>query len=55
MKYAIKTFNITQVTLLINVTHHLSTIVTVPSLILRHIITTSNEVANLISNPLSNA
>ena len=54
MKYAIKTGNITQVTLLTNVTHYLSNIVTVTNLIL-HNITTSNEVINLISNPLSNA
>ena len=55
MKYAIKTGNITQVTLLTNVTRYLSNIVTVMSLILRNIITTSNEVTNLVSNPLSNA
>ena len=54
-KYAIKTGNITQVTLLTNVTRYLSNIVTVTSLILRNIITTSNEVTNLVSNPLSNA
>ena len=54
MKYVIKTGNITQVTLLTNVTHYLSNIVTVTSLILRNI-TTSNEVTNLVSNPLSNA
>ena len=54
MKYAIKTGNITQVTLLTNVTRYLSNIVTVTSLILRNI-TTSNEVTNLVSNPLSNA
>ena len=51
MKYVIKTGNITQVTLLTNVTRYLSNIVT---LILRNI-TTSNEVTNLVSNPLSNA
>ena len=55
MKYAIKTGNITQVTLLTNVTCYLSNIVTVTNLILRNIITTSNEVTNLGSNPLSNA
>ena len=55
MKYAIKTGNITQVTLLTNVTRYLSNIVTVTNLILRNIITTSNKVTNLVSNPLSNA
>ena len=55
MKYAIKTGNITQVTLLTNVTRYQSNIVTVTNLILRNIITTSNEVTNLVSNPLSNA
>ena len=55
MKYAIKTGNIALVTLLTNVMLYLSNIVTVMSLILRNIITTSNEVTNLISNPLSNA
>ena len=54
-KYAIKTGNITQVTLLTNVTRYLSNIVTVTSLILRNIITTSNEITNLVSYPLSNA
>ena len=54
-KYAIKTGNITQVILLINVTRYLSNIVTVTSLILRNIITTSNEVTNLVTYPLSNA
>ena len=54
MKYAIKTGNITQVTLLTNVMHYLSNGVTVTRLILRNIIT-SNEVANLVSNSLSNA
>ena len=49
MKYAIKTGNITQVTSLTNVMHYLSNLVTVTSLILRNIITTSNEVANLVS------
>ena len=53
-KYAIKTGNITQVTLLTNVTHYLSNIVTVMSLILCNIITTSNEVTNIVSYPLSN-
>ena len=53
-KYALKTGNITQVTLLTNVTHYLSNIVTATSLILCNIITTSKEVTNLISNPLSN-
>ena len=51
MKYAIKTDNITQVTLLTNVTCYLSNIVTVTSLILRNIITTSNKVTNVVSNP----
>ena len=54
-KYAIKTGNITQVTLLTNVKRYLSNIVTVTSLILHNIITTSNEVTNLVSYPLSNA
>ena len=54
-KYAIKSGNITQVTLLTNVTHYLSSIVSVTSLILHNIITTSNKVTNLVSNPLSNA
>ena len=54
MKYAIKTGNITQVTLLTNVMRYLSNIVTVTNLILCNI-TTSNEVTNLVSNPLSNA
>ena len=54
MKYAIKTGNITQITLLTNVTHYLSNIVTVTNLILHDIITTSNEVTNLVSNPLTN-
>ena len=54
-KYAIKTGNITQVTLLTNVMRYLSNIVTVTSLILCNIITTSNEVTNLVSYPLSNA
>ena len=44
-----------QVTLLIKVTGYLSNIVTVTSLILRNIITTSNEVTDLVSYPLSNA
>ena len=55
MKYAIKTGNITQVTLLTNVMRYLSNIVTVTSLILCNIITTNNKVTNLVSNPLSNA
>ena len=55
MKYTIKTGNITQVTLLTNVMHYLSNEVTVLSLILHNIITTSIEVTNLVSNPLSNA
>ena len=55
MKYAIKTGNITQVTLLTNVTRYLSNTVTVMILILCNTITTSNEVTNLVSNPLSNA
>ena len=55
MKYAIKTGIITQVILFINVTRYLSNIVTVTSLILRNIITTSNEVTNLVGYPLSNA
>ena len=54
-KYAIKTGNITQVTLLTNVMHYLSNIVTVTNLILCNIITTSNKVTNLVSDPLSNA
>ena len=54
-KYAIKTGNITQVTLLTNVTCYLSNIVTVMNLILCNIITTSNKVTNLVSYPLSNA
>ena len=54
-KYAIKTGNITQDTLLTNVTCYLSKIVTVTSLILHYIITTSNVVTNLVSYPLSNA
>ena len=41
-----------QATLLTNVTRYLSNIVTVTSLILRNIITTSNEVTNLVSYPL---
>ena len=45
-KYAIKIGNITQVTLLTNVTRYLSNIVSVTSLILRNIITTSNEVTS---------
>ena len=49
-KYAIKTGNITQVTLLTNLTRYLSNIVTVKSLILCNIITTSNEVTNLVSH-----
>ena len=55
MKYAIKTGNITEVTLFTNVMHYLSNIVTVTSLILHNIITTSIEVTNLVSNPLCNA
>ena len=55
MKYAIKTGNITQVTLPTNVTCYLSNIVTVMNLILCNIITISNEVTNLVSDPLSNA
>ena len=43
VEYAIKTGNITQVTLLANVTCYLSNIVTVTNLILCNIITTSNE------------
>ena len=54
-KYAVKTGNITQVTLLTNVMRYLSNEVTVTSLILRNIITLSNKVTNLVSNPLSNA
>ena len=54
-KYAIKTGNITQVTLLTNVTRYLSNIITVTNLILCNIIITSNEVTNLVSNPLSSA
>ena len=49
-----------QATLLTNVTRYQSNIVTVTSLILHNIITnniitTSNEVTNLVSYPLSNA
>ena len=55
MQYAIKTDNITQVNLLTNVRRYLSNIVTVTDLILCNIITTSNEVTNLVSNTLSNA
>ena len=55
MKYVIKTVNITQVTLLTNVTCYL----TATSLILHNIITirneVTNEVTNLVSDPLSNA
>ena len=51
-KYAIKTGNITQVTLLKNMTHYLSNIVTVTSLILCNIITTSNKVTNFVRNPV---
>ena len=54
-KYAVKTGNITQDTLLANVTHYLSNEVTVTSLILCNIITLSNEVTNLVRNPLNNA
>ena len=54
-KYAIKTGNITQVTLLTDVMRYLSKIVIVTSLILCNIITTSNEVTNLVSNSLCNA
>ena len=50
-----KTGNITQDTLLTNVTRYLSNIITVTSLILCNIITNSNKVTNLVSNPLSNA
>ena len=50
-----RTGNITKVILLTNVTRYLSNIVTVTNLILRNIITTSNEVTNLVSNPPSNA
>ena len=53
-KYAMKTGNIMQVTLLTNVTRYLSIIVTEMSLILHNNITTSNEVTNLVSNPLRN-
>ena len=52
-KYAIKIGNITQVTYKCNALP--SNIVTVMNLILRNIITTSNEVTNLVSNSLSNA
>ena len=55
MKYAIKTGNITQITLLANVTRYLSNIVTVINLMLHNIITTSNKVTNLVSEPLSNS
>ena len=50
-----KTGNITQDTLLTNVTRYLSNIITVKSVILCNIITKSNKVTNLVSNPLSNA
>ena len=43
--------NITQVTLLTNVTRYLNNIVTVTSLIFRNIITICNEVTNLVSYP----
>ena len=43
------------VTKLANVTRYLSNEVTVTSLILHNIITLSNKVTNLVSNPLSNA
>ena len=43
-----------QATLLTNVTRYLSIMVTVTSLILCKVITTSNEVTNLVSCPLSN-
>ena len=43
-KYAVKTGNIIQVTLLTNVMHYLSNEVTVMSVILHNIITLSNEV-----------
>ena len=43
------------ITLLANVTHYLSNEVTVTNLILRNIITLSNKITNLVSNPLSNA
>ena len=46
--------NITQVTLLTNLMRYLSNIITVTSLVLRNIITTSNEVTNLVSYPLRN-
>ena len=52
MKYAIKMGNVTQVTLLTNVTRYLSNIITVTTVILRNIITTSNEVTNLVSYPI---
>ena len=55
MKYAVKKGNIIQVTLLANVTCYLSNEVTVKSLILCNIITLSNEVTNLVSNPLNDA
>ena len=44
-----------QVTLLTNVMRYISNEVTVTSPILSNIITTSNKVTNLVSNPLSNA
>ena len=55
LRLAPKMGDITQVTLLTNVTRYLSNIVTVTSLILCNIITTSNEVTNHVSYPLSNA
>ena len=54
MKYAIKIGNITQVTLLSNVSCYLSNEVTV-TIVIVHNITTSNKVTNLFSNQLSNA
>ena len=54
-KYVVKTGNITQVTLLTNAMHYLSNEVSYTVMILLHnITTTSNEVTDLIGNPLSN-
>ena len=50
-----KTGNITQDTILTNVTRYPSNIITVTSRILHNIITKSNEVTNLVSSSLSNA
>ena len=54
-KYAIKTGNVTQVPLLSNVMRYLNNEVTVTNVTLCNIIMTSDEVTNLVSDPLSNA